>query len=318
MKEGSGSTEEGGSDVERITRWALNFDFVLDDIQGQHVFMEFLRKEYSECNLEFFLLCAQFRDRPCLETRNLAYDIYCKDHGEKQLALTEETRVALDRAMGTPVPSRDMFFAAQHEVKNLLFDSYLRFLKSDIYCGLLVDAFDAQTPQQPSTRPKERMSWGKRHIWKGFFGWTGKHKSGLSVRQRSVSDGLYDEARRHEQHLSGLFEEENEKDGYTSETGESSEREACNSQKKATTMRRIRSMEMIRSKLLSTLSDSFSGTIAGHSKEKGKKTPDSLRKNQERGRLPVDRQERERDRGERNERVHPMFTLEETTDGEGD
>ena len=45
----------------RVARWAVNIDAVLNDILGRVAFSYFLKLEFSEENLQFWIDCENFR-----------------------------------------------------------------------------------------------------------------------------------------------------------------------------------------------------------------------------------------------------------------
>lgn len=47
-------------ETSRIAEWAKGFDKLLEDIDGVACFHEFLKKEYAEENIKFWLACRKY------------------------------------------------------------------------------------------------------------------------------------------------------------------------------------------------------------------------------------------------------------------
>lgn len=126
--------------------WAREFDALLSDPAGLQTFTEFLKKEFSAENIYFWCICEKYRittstaerwaiareiverhlDSGALEPVNV--DSIARSCAQEILCLAEEEQ-ELDS---------HMFLAPQKQIYNLMkFDSYGRFLKSDLYLACL-------------------------------------------------------------------------------------------------------------------------------------------------------------------------------------
>uniref|UniRef100_A0A3P9IUT7 Si:ch211-196h16.12 n=1 Tax=Oryzias latipes TaxID=8090 RepID=A0A3P9IUT7_ORYLA len=98
--------------------------------KGLQAFRGFLRSEFSEENLEFWLACEDFRVSPSNLLKNKASKIYSQfvdpDAPLEQVNLDAETREALLGVMESP--SADSFLEAQQRIYSLMAkDSFPRF-----------------------------------------------------------------------------------------------------------------------------------------------------------------------------------------------
>lgn len=48
-------------DIGRVASWAVGFEKLLNDEMGLHVFTEFLKKEFSQENIQFWIECEKFK-----------------------------------------------------------------------------------------------------------------------------------------------------------------------------------------------------------------------------------------------------------------
>ncbi|KAM7290386.1 hypothetical protein ISCGN_027025, partial [Ixodes scapularis] len=119
----------------RVGRWLVGFEGLLHDPLGLLVFAEFLKKEFSQENIFFWVVCEQYRKMlSCDERKMAAQDIY-----QKHLAPGAPEPVNVDgRAQqevreGLEEAAPDLFVTAQKQILSLMkFDCYQRFLKSDL------------------------------------------------------------------------------------------------------------------------------------------------------------------------------------------
>ncbi|KAH7636896.1 regulator of g protein signaling-like protein [Dermatophagoides farinae] len=134
--------DERPIDVGWVGGWASDFDILLSDSIGIKAFTDFLRKEFSYENLQFFLAIQEFKNLTDPdEIRKKSHEIY-----NKFIALSAPEPVNVDSRARKSVesglnnPNNRIFLLAEEQIYNLMkFDSYVRFLKSDIYekCSLL-------------------------------------------------------------------------------------------------------------------------------------------------------------------------------------
>ncbi|XP_071607549.1 regulator of G-protein signaling 8 isoform X2 [Heliangelus exortis] len=126
--------------TEEATRWADSFDVLLSHKYGLAAFRAFLKTEFSEENLEFWLACEDFK-----KTRSAAklaskaqriFEEFIDVHAPREVNIDFQTRELTRRNMQEP--SLSCFDQAQGKVHSLMEkDSYPRFLRSKIYTDLL-------------------------------------------------------------------------------------------------------------------------------------------------------------------------------------
>ncbi|MEE6521525.1 hypothetical protein FKM82_019760, partial [Ascaphus truei] len=107
---------------------------------GRALFRVFLRSEYSEENLDFWLACEEYRDTHphfLLPSRaRKIYQHYITLQSPKEVNLDAGTRELTEQNLVSP--TRSTFDVAQRRIYGLMErDSYPRFLRSDLYQGLL-------------------------------------------------------------------------------------------------------------------------------------------------------------------------------------
>ncbi|TWW72803.1 Regulator of G-protein signaling 18 [Takifugu flavidus] len=124
---------------ELALRWSDSFEELLSHSDGVEVFSQFLRKEFSEENIEFWLACEEFKTidsrTKMLSKAKYIYTVFCETDSPKEINIDYNTRMAIQRSMAKP--TKGCFEAAQQQVYNLMKkDSYPRFLLSDTYLHL--------------------------------------------------------------------------------------------------------------------------------------------------------------------------------------
>lgn len=107
---------------------------------GRNVFREFLRTEYSEENMLFWLACEELKKdnskHSVEEKARLIYEDYISILSPKEVSLDSRVREVINRRMQEP--SSHTFDDAQLQIYTLMHrDSYPRFLSSGIYKSLL-------------------------------------------------------------------------------------------------------------------------------------------------------------------------------------
>jgi regulator of G-protein signaling len=133
------SEEEPSPSLEDIKSWSESFDKLMSS-SGRKVFREFLRSEYSEENMLFWLACEDLKrtENPELveEKARLIYEDYISILSPKEVSLDSRVREIINRNMVKPTPHT--FDEAQLQIYTLMHrDSYPRFLNSQLYKGLL-------------------------------------------------------------------------------------------------------------------------------------------------------------------------------------
>ncbi|MBN3314708.1 RGS3 protein, partial [Atractosteus spatula] len=125
---------------EEVKKWAESLDNLLAHRFGLAAFRAFLRSEFSEENLEFWLACEAYRKSKSnfslqRKARKIFYQ-YIEPGAPREVNLDSRTR-ELTRSL-VQGPSRSTFSQAQRRVYGLMDrDCYPRFLRSDLYLALL-------------------------------------------------------------------------------------------------------------------------------------------------------------------------------------
>ncbi|XP_069576614.1 regulator of G-protein signaling 5 isoform X1 [Brachyistius frenatus] len=109
-----------------------DLETLLNKKSGLQLFRGFLRSEFSEENLEFWLACEDYRVSPSNLQKMKASSIYSQfldPDAPQEVNLDAETREALLSLMDSPCA--DTFNKAQHRIYSLMAeDSFPRFLRS--------------------------------------------------------------------------------------------------------------------------------------------------------------------------------------------
>ncbi|KAK7101240.1 hypothetical protein V1264_024053 [Littorina saxatilis] len=126
--------------LEDLKVWGESFEKLMKTTAGRKLFREFLRSEYSEENMLFWLACEELKteNNPELveEKARLIYEDYISILSPKEVSLDSRVREVINRNMVEPTPHT--FDEAQLQIFTLMHrDSYPRFLNSQIYKRLL-------------------------------------------------------------------------------------------------------------------------------------------------------------------------------------
>uniref|UniRef100_A0A7M4EU27 Regulator of G protein signaling 10 n=1 Tax=Crocodylus porosus TaxID=8502 RepID=A0A7M4EU27_CROPO len=116
-------------------RWAVSLENLLEDPEGVKRFREFLKKEFSEENVLFWLACEEFKKtqdkKQMQEKAKEIYMTFLSSKASSQVNVEGQSRLN-ETILETPHPL--MFQKLQDQIFNLMkYDSYSRFLKSDIF-----------------------------------------------------------------------------------------------------------------------------------------------------------------------------------------
>ncbi|XP_039590679.1 regulator of G-protein signaling 19 isoform X6 [Polypterus senegalus] len=126
--------------TEEVRLWAQSFDKLMKNPAGRNVFREFLRTEYSEENMLFWLACEDLKkeiSKSVIEEKaRMIYEDYISILSPKEVSLDSRVREVINRKMQDPTPHA--FEDAQLQIYTLMHrDSYPRFLNSMIYKSLI-------------------------------------------------------------------------------------------------------------------------------------------------------------------------------------
>ncbi|KAG7487597.1 hypothetical protein MATL_G00025350 [Megalops atlanticus] len=123
--------------------WAQSLERLLQSKYGMVVFRAFLKSEFSDENIDFWLTCENYKkikssEKMKSEAKKI-YELYILAEAPKEVNIDHQTRELIRGQMKTP--SRLCFDEAQNIVYRLMErDSYPRFLRSNIYKTLLDSA----------------------------------------------------------------------------------------------------------------------------------------------------------------------------------
>ncbi|XP_008575097.1 PREDICTED: regulator of G-protein signaling 19 isoform X1 [Galeopterus variegatus] len=126
---------------EEVQSWAQSFDKLMHSPAGRSVFRAFLRTEYSEENMLFWLACEELKAEASQhvvdEKARLIYEDYVSILSPKEVSLDSRVREGINKKMQEP--SAHTFDDAQLQIYTLMHrDSYPRFLSSPTYRSLLL------------------------------------------------------------------------------------------------------------------------------------------------------------------------------------
>ncbi|KAK7478765.1 hypothetical protein BaRGS_00029976 [Batillaria attramentaria] len=120
---------------EDALQWSRSFESLLMDKAGLELFRGFLRSEFSDENLEFWIACEDFKSVKSSKVPAVAQKIYTDfvaAQAPREINLDAKTRVKT--LSNLDHPSKEIFEEAQRKVQALMEkDSYPRFLESDVY-----------------------------------------------------------------------------------------------------------------------------------------------------------------------------------------
>nr|CAG4645248.1 EOG090X0IBZ [Leptodora kindtii] len=122
--------------IEEIRCWGESFERLMKSSMGRVVFREFLKCEYSEENILFWLACEDLKKEKNAELveekARLIYEDYISILSPKEVSLDSRVREIVVRNMVDP--SAHTFDEAQLQIYTLMHrDSYPRFVNSSYY-----------------------------------------------------------------------------------------------------------------------------------------------------------------------------------------
>ncbi|KAK1171358.1 hypothetical protein AOXY_G6149 [Acipenser oxyrinchus oxyrinchus] len=126
--------------LEEVRSWTHNFDKMMSNPDGRNIFREFLRSEYSEENLLFWLACEDLKNEKNMnvieEKSRTIYEDYISVLSPREVSLDSRVREVVNRNLTEP--NSNMYDEAQLQVYTLMHrDSFPRFLNSPVYKSLL-------------------------------------------------------------------------------------------------------------------------------------------------------------------------------------
>ncbi|XP_045080410.1 regulator of G-protein signaling 14 isoform X3 [Coregonus clupeaformis] len=128
---------DGASGVGKVASWAVSFERLLQDPTGVLYFTAFLKSEVSAENILFWQACEKFRQIPANQKEKLnqearsIYSSYLSGSASHPINIDDTVRIE-EREVRNPHP--DMYHKAQQQIFKLMkFDSYTRFVRSQLY-----------------------------------------------------------------------------------------------------------------------------------------------------------------------------------------
>uniref|UniRef100_UPI00358E3369 uncharacterized protein n=1 Tax=Myxine glutinosa TaxID=7769 RepID=UPI00358E3369 len=148
--------------VEEVRKWSQSLEKLLTHKYGRAAFLHFLKSEFSQENLEFWVACEEYKrlkspTKLSLHAQRI-YDEFVTTHAPKEVNLNSRARECTMAALCHPGP--EAFDLAQRCIYGLMEqDSYPRFLRSQLYLDLLtpsspVRASFLSSPIYSSTKPR--------------------------------------------------------------------------------------------------------------------------------------------------------------------
>jgi len=138
------SKTERDLDCERPTpeeakKWQTSFESMLKNKFGVQLFQDFLRSQYGEENLNFWLAVEEYKtveEEGRAERARVIYEDYVSTLSPTEISLDAKVRAEIDNNMNNP--TEDTFKVAQDHIFTLMYhDCFPRFIKSKHYKQLL-------------------------------------------------------------------------------------------------------------------------------------------------------------------------------------
>uniref|UniRef100_A0A0R3S1A8 RGS domain-containing protein n=1 Tax=Elaeophora elaphi TaxID=1147741 RepID=A0A0R3S1A8_9BILA len=129
---------------EEIMQWQDSFERLLNHKYGCLLFRTFLKGEFSDENVDFWIECEEFRKmkegkKSTIQKAHSIYNKYIAEQSPKEVNLDSDTRTATKAALENGA-KLNMFSLAQTRIEQLMAkDSYRRFLKSKLFLDLLTN-----------------------------------------------------------------------------------------------------------------------------------------------------------------------------------
>nr|XP_046247321.1 regulator of G-protein signaling 21-like [Scatophagus argus] len=119
-----------------VNQWAQSLDALLSNKFGKAAFFVFLKSEFCEENIEFWMACEEFSKhtshKDLASKANSIYEDFIRSEAPKEINLDFHTKNAIVQNLREPTATS--FLAAQRKVYSLMENnSYPRFLHSDLY-----------------------------------------------------------------------------------------------------------------------------------------------------------------------------------------
>uniref|UniRef100_A0A4W5NYF6 Regulator of G protein signaling 20 n=1 Tax=Hucho hucho TaxID=62062 RepID=A0A4W5NYF6_9TELE len=138
--------------LEDAMTWTMSFERLMKSSAGRGCFRQFLRTEFSEENMMFWLACEELKketNKTVVEEKvRQIYEDFISILSPKEVSLDSRVRDVINKNMLEP--TSHTFEDAQHQIYTLMQrDSYPRYMNSTAYADLLQDLAE----QPPVTEP---------------------------------------------------------------------------------------------------------------------------------------------------------------------
>ncbi|CAL8307439.1 unnamed protein product [Lota lota] len=122
--------------TDEVVQWSESFDQLLSHKHGLSAFRAFLKTEFSDENIEFWMACEDYKKNKSstklVSKANKIYMEFIDVQAPREINIDHETRDITKSNMESPSPS--CFDMAQHRIYMLMAkDCYPRFLRSQAY-----------------------------------------------------------------------------------------------------------------------------------------------------------------------------------------
>ncbi|XP_066537753.1 regulator of G-protein signaling 20 [Hoplias malabaricus] len=143
--------EVRGPTLEDVRSWSQTFEQLIKSPHGRASFRQFLKTEFSEENLLFWLACEELRketNRTAVEqTVKQIYEDYISILSPREVSLDSRVREVINKNMLEP--TSHTFDDAQQQIYTLMQrDSYPRYISSSLYTDLLKSLEEPQPPNE--------------------------------------------------------------------------------------------------------------------------------------------------------------------------
>ncbi|XP_023662349.1 regulator of G-protein signaling 18 isoform X2 [Paramormyrops kingsleyae] len=134
------TTKNSDVSPEAALQWGESFEELLRHSDGVEMFSKFLKSEFSEENIQFWLACNDYKstrsDSKRLNKAKTIYALYIEADAPKEINIDHPTKVTIQQNIRLPTVS--CFDVAQSKVFSLMKkDSYPRFLQSNMYLRII-------------------------------------------------------------------------------------------------------------------------------------------------------------------------------------
>ncbi|XP_029474553.1 regulator of G-protein signaling 16 [Rhinatrema bivittatum] len=136
----AGRKSKCGHSLDDVLGWRESFDQLLNSKDGLAAFQAFLKTEFSEENIEFWMACEEYKathsTTKLLAKADRIFQEFIQTEAPKEVNIDHETKEITRQHLPYGAPS--CFDLAQAKARTLMEkDSYPRFLKSSLYRDLL-------------------------------------------------------------------------------------------------------------------------------------------------------------------------------------